>query len=183
MSQVMSYGVQQPKTRGFRVNYRMIAVIVVFGVLVGYPVYTFVKAQQNGGIEHTAAGEMVDLKALGNFPFNENTGTVNDVPEKFRSLDGKQVILEGFCYAPNAASDDINSFQFVYNVTRCCFSGPPQVQERVFAVVPDGKRFPNPGMYTMIQISGVLHVKVVKDDGGKISSIYTLDVNGAKQVS
>jgi hypothetical protein len=181
MTQVMSYGVRPPIVR--RINFRMVTIIAVFAALVGYPVYTYVKAQHNGGIESVGNGYHVDLKALGNFPFNENTGTLADVPEKFRQLDGKQVTLEGFVYAPNSASDDINSFQFVYNVTKCCFSGPPQVQERVFAVVPEGKTFPNPGMYTMVQISGVMHVAVVKDDGGKISSVYTLNLNGAKLVS
>ena len=181
MSQVMSYGVRQPRLR--RINFRMLTIVAVFGVLVGYPVYTFVKAQRNGGIEQVHGGYHVDLKAIGNFPFNDTTGTIKDVPKQFRDLDGKQVTLEGFVYAPNAASDDIDSFQFVYNVTRCCFSGPPQVQERVFAVVPPGRRFPNPGMYTMVQISGVMHVAVVKDDAGKTSSVYTLNLNGAKLVS
>ena len=180
MSQVMSYGVRPPMVS--RINLRMVTIIVVFGALVGYPVYTFVKASHNGGIEATGNGYHVDLKALGNFPFNDTTGTLADVPDKFRQLDGKQVTLEGFCYAGNQASDRINNFQFVYNVTKCCFAGPPQVQERVFAVVRGGG-IPDPGMYTMVQLSGVMHVAVVKDEGGKISSVYTLDVNGAKLVS
>ena len=67
-------------------------------------------------------------------------------------------------------------------MTKCCFGGPPRVQERVFAVVP-GQGLLDPGMYTMIQLSGILHVAVVKDDAGKASSVFTLTVNGAKLVS
>lgn len=100
MTQVMSYGVKP--SIGRRINVRMITVVAVFGLLVGFPVYTFVKAQLNGGVEHTSYGEKVDLKAMGNFPFNESNGTVNDIPLKFRALDGKQVILQGFVYAPNS---------------------------------------------------------------------------------
>jgi hypothetical protein len=177
MSQVMSYGVQQRKS--WQINFRMLTILAVFGGLVGYPVYQFIKASQNGGIEHTADGDLVDLKAIGNFPFNEMAGTINDVPAKWRALDGKQVILDGYVYAPNSSGDRVNQFQFVYNVTKCCFSGPPQVQERVFAVTPKGG-MPDPGMYTMVRISGKMHVEVVKDETGKVSSIYRLDVNGAQ---
>ncbi len=180
MSQVVSYGVRPPLGR--RINWRMVTIVAVFGVLVGFPVYTFVRAQANHGIDRVAGGYHVDLKALGNFPFNENTGTLADVPKQYRDLDGKQVSLEGFVYAPNSASDRVNQFQFVYNVTKCCFAGPPQVQERVFAVIP-GQGIYDPGMYTMVQLSGTLHVAVIKDDAGKASSVYTLVVNGAKQVS
>lgn len=180
MPEVMRYGVRP--SIGRRVNWRMITIVTVFGLLVGYPVYTFVKAQVTGGIEKVAGGYHVDLKALGNFPFNDQTGTVADIPKQFRDLDGKQVTLEGFVYNPNAASDRVNQFQFVYNIAKCCFGGPPQVQERVFAVVP-GEGIYDPGMYTMVQLSGVLQVQVVKDDAGKASSVYTLKVNGAKPVS
>ena len=46
MSQVMSYGVRP--SLGRRINWRMVVIVAVFGTLVGYPVFTFVKAQMNG---------------------------------------------------------------------------------------------------------------------------------------
>ena len=160
-------------------NWRILVMLAVFGVLVGYPVYTYVKAQLNGGIEHTASGEIVDLKALGNYPFNDTPGTTADVPKKFRDLDGKEVMLQGFVFSPNTASGGATHFQFVYNVSKCCFAGPPQVQERVFGIA-HGDAIPVPDQFTMVQLNGTLHVHVVHDQGGKVSSVYTLDVKGEK---
>src|SRR6059058_2076282 len=80
----------------------------------------------------------VDLKALGNFPFDQNNGSINDIPPAFRALEGKKVLLDGFMYSPRNAGDKGHEFQLVYNVTKCCFSGPPQVQERVYGYVHSG---------------------------------------------
>ena len=172
--QVMSYGSRPPIGR--RVNWRMIVILGVFGVLVGYPVFTYVKATMNGGIEHTANGELVDLKAMGNFPFDEHNGSLADVPADFRKLDGKRVILEGFMYDPQNATDQTHAFQFVYNVSKCCFSGPPKVQERVYAVVPHGA-VEFRGQEAFVRLTGTMHVAIVKDSvSGTVSSVYTLDV-------
>ena len=176
---VMGYGVRPPLAR--RINWRMLTIVAVLATLVGFPVYTFVKAQSNGGIEHTAQGELVDLKALGNFPFNDTTGTLADVPAQFRALDGKAVILDGFCFGPNSAAGGATQFQFVYNVSKCCNGGPPLVQERVFATAAgDGAQVPD--QFTMARISGILHVNVVKADG-KVQAVFTMDVKRLDVIS
>src|SRR5688572_17199334 len=79
-----------------RINLRMIAFIAIIGVLVGYPVYVMIDAQVSGGIKSAAGGyKQVDLKAMSTFTFDQTNGTINDVPEKWRALDGQKVILEG----------------------------------------------------------------------------------------
>jgi hypothetical protein len=74
------------------------------------------------------------------------------------------------------SADKVASFQFVYNITKCCFSGPPLVQERIFAFVPQHAEVTYYGS-DECRLIGTLHVKVQKDDGGKIASVYTIDVN------
>src|SRR5580704_19652633 len=82
-----------------RINFRMIAVAAVVLFLVGYPIYTYLDESITGGVHNVGNGmKAVDLKALGNFPFDENVSTINDVPQKWRGLDGQKVILEGFMY-------------------------------------------------------------------------------------
>ena len=175
---VITYANRPPFMRQF--NWRILIMLAVFGVLVGYPVFTYVKAQMNGGIEHTAYGEKVDLKAMGNFPFNDSNGTIADVPKQFRDLDGKEVMLQGFVYSPNTSAGGATQFQFVYNVSKCCFAGPPQVQERIFGIARGGA-IAVPDQYTMVQLNGTLHVNVVHDrETGKVSSVYVLDVKGEK---
>jgi len=143
-------------------------------------VYAIINYQLHGGIEEgkdlLGKFDKVDLQALGNFPFDQDAGTSRDIPSRWRNLDGKRVQLEGFMFAPQQAGGMLSEFQLVYNVTKCCFSGPPQVQERVFAFVPAGRQVP---YYDFCKLTGVLHVKV-EQDGGKIKSVYTLDVDKAE---
>ena len=180
MTQVMNYGVRPSLAR--RINFRMLAIVAIFGVIVGAPVYSFVKASLNHGVERVGNGFAVDLKALGSFPFDERAGTLTQVPKDYQKLDGKQVTLEGFMYTGQSAADQVNNFQLVYNVSKCCFGGPPKVQERVFAVVPNHQAVYNPGMYTMVRVTGKMHVAIIKDDQGTISSVYKLDVAGLEPV-
>lgn len=161
-----------PATR--RINFRMIVVLAVVLFLIGYPVYTFVQATMNGGVEKVGNLNKVDLKALGYFPFDDSTSTINDVPKKWRELNGKRVELEGFMFAGNTASDTVSAFQFVYNITKCCFNGPPKVQERVFVTVPKGGQVPYYGQ--MVRCIGTLHVAVEKNDAGKTNSVYEMNL-------
>jgi len=158
--------------------------LVIFLAIVTSPIFcfafVFIRHTLTGGIQQHSDYAEVDLKDLGNFPLNEYESTISDVPARWRGLDGKRVLLEGFMYAPNSAGGDVNNFQFVYNITKCCFSGPPQVQERVFVRVPSGAVPYEDGI--MVNVTGTLHVNVVKD-GGKIISVYTLDLEKVDQVS
>jgi hypothetical protein len=117
---------------------------------------------------------------MGFFDFNDQTGTIKDIPEKFRALDGKEVALEGFMWAGTSAGDKVNSFQFVYNIAKCCFGGPPKVQERVFAYVPNKNGV---DYYSdEVRIIGTLHVGIQKDDLGKVAAVYTMDVKHVEQL-
>lgn len=171
----MSTTMTQPKTPlSERINVRMLVILAVVAILVGYPVYLFVSASINGGAQRSGDVWNVDLKSLGNFPFDEQRSTIAEIPEKWRKLDGQKVSLEGFMYAGNSAGDDVSAFQFVYNISKCCFNGPPLVQERVFMKVPDGKTVPYYGQ--MVRCVGTLHVAVNKNDAGKASSIYDMEL-------
>jgi hypothetical protein len=161
-----------------RVNLRMILVAAVVLLLIGYPVYTFVQASRTHGIQDTGGMKVVDLKALGNFPFDEVNSTIKDVPPIYRQLDGQRVALDGFMYAGNSASDEVSAFQFVYNITKCCFNGPPKVQERVFAQ----SKSPVPYYGQMVRCVGTLHVNVQKNEAGQTNSVYELDVDKVEQL-
>jgi hypothetical protein len=117
----------------------------------------------------------VDLKAMGNFPFDSKRDTIDAVPREVRELDGKKVKFDGEMYAPSAATNDVRDFQLVYSIVECCLGGPPKVQERVFAYVPEGKRVAN---YTNRQVSVIGTLRVaVKKDGDETVSVFTMDVD------
>jgi len=158
-----------------RINIRMLIFFGVLAVLIGYPVYLYVDQVVTGGIKSHGSYLEVDLKSMGNFAFDGNNGTVDDVPMKWRQLDGKRVLLTGEVWAPNEAGDKMHKFELVYSIAKCCFGGPPRVQERVFAVVPPNMDVPNM-TYSFAKVTGTLHVKINKD-GGAITTVYVLDVD------
>src|SRR5437870_4226482 len=129
MNSTINY--QNPATKvplSERFNLRIIAFVCIIAVLVGYPVYVLISDQYTGGIHNAGGYIATNLKAMGNFEFDSNNGKVTDVPDKWRALDGKKLILEGEIFAPNEASNSIHRFELVYSIAKCCFGGPPKVQ-------------------------------------------------------
>jgi len=161
-------------------NLRMFLFAAVVICLLGWPIYTFVHEMVTQGVSNRGDRLAVDLKALGNFNMPPD-GSVNDVPARYRALDGKRVELEGKMYAPMNAGPRGTEFQFVYDVAKCCFAGPPQAQERVYAYAPKGSTVEIYDQTTPARIVGILHVNVEKADG-KVVKVYTLDVQKSEQL-
>src|SRR5947207_9072510 len=103
-----------------RINFRMILFFGVLLILIGYPVYIYVDNAVHGGIKNQGNYLEVDLKSMGNFPFDGDNGTINDVPSRWRELDGKRVTLQGEVWAPNEAGDSMTHFELVYSIAKCC---------------------------------------------------------------
>jgi len=142
---------------------------------IGYIVYDFLDAFISGGIKDMGNGyKLVDLKAMSNFPLDQVAGSQQDVPQKWRDLDGKKVVLYGEMWDPTGAGDGVASFQLCYSITKCCFNGPPQVQHFVKAQVSRGKSL---NYYSnLVKVTGTLHVHVVQE-AGRIGSVYQMDVD------
>src|SRR5690349_14489466 len=176
----------RPSTRPYsarsRVNWRLVIMLSIVALPFLWMGYMLVRQFVTGGVSRHGDYYAVDLKAMGNFAFDPATGTVAEVPKTYRDLDGKKVQLEGFMYNPQSAGARTTEFQFVYNVTKCCFSGPPLVQERVYGHVKDGDDVPLYDMYTFARVTGTLHVRIVRDETGAVHSVYDLDVDKAERV-
>ena len=158
-----------------RINIRMIAFGLVVLAVVGYPVYLYLDSVVTGGIQDVGGGfKQVDLKAMSSYPLDQVNGTLQDIPEKWRQLDGQNVVLYGEMWdARSAGSSDVKAFQLCYSIAKCCFAGPPQVQHFVSSVVVPGKSLEN--YPNLVKVTGKLHVNPLKD-GGKLSSVYQLEV-------
>ena len=166
-------------SRKKKLNVRLIVFLAVVIAPFAWFTYVFLNQTLTGGIIHHGTYTSVDLKAMGNFPFDGVNGQLTDIPERYRNLDGKKVELEGFMWAGNSASSEVNRFEFVYNISKCCFNGPPLVQERVFAGVPNNGAVPY--YDSLCRLTGTLHVRVIKD-GGKIQALYLLEVEQIQPV-
>jgi hypothetical protein len=163
-----------------RVNLRMVLFFLAVSAVPLALAYSALDYFINQGINRSGEFLMVDLKAIGNFPFDQQDGKLEDVPKRYRELDGKKVKLQGYMWGHRSAGDRGSEFQFVYNVNECCFKGPPQVQERVYAYAK-GKSLRLFSMSQFAEITGVLHVRLVRDEAtGAIYSVYDLNVESTK---
>src|SRR5687768_11257507 len=146
-----------------RINFRMVLFALAVVALVGTPAYMYVRDVLTRGVTRSGDYHVVDLKAMGNFPFDQQSGKLDDIPREYRQLDGKKVRLQGFMWGHRSAGDRGNEFQFVYNVNECCFKGPPQVQERVYGYAKKGKSLQLFPQWQFAEITGILHVRIVRD--------------------
>jgi hypothetical protein len=156
-----------------RINPRLLVLCLVLLAPVSWMVYTFVKLTVTEGIEQVGQYKEVNLKAMGNFAFDEVNGGEKDVPPVYRALDGQKVLLVGEMFSGTSSAPQVDSFQLVYSIAKCCFGGPPKVQERVFAQLPPGKRVP---VYDRLaKVYGTLHVRAQRENG-RVVSLFDLDV-------
>ena len=176
----LDYAVKPAMSR--RINLRMIFVLGVLCVPFVWFFATFVQEARSGGIVNKGDYSAVDLKSLGNFPFDKTNGQATDIPERFRELDGKRVALEGFMYPLTSAGPSTARCQFVYNITKCCFSGPPQVQERVFLQAPGDTKLHMYDSQSLVRVYGKLHVGIKHNDMGEVISVYELTPDKIEQI-
>ena len=181
-----------------RINWRIAVFAAVILMLVGVPFYIWADEVITGGIHNHGSYKEVDLKAMSSFDMDQMNatiddipskwrglegqkimdqinGTMQDIPQKFRNLEGQKVLLIGEMWAPVDAGDGtLAYFVLVYSKTKCCFNGPPLAQHFV-----DGNVMQGASVYyyeTPVKVWGTLHVYVRKDAGGVIKSIYHVDI-------
>jgi len=160
-----------------KINLRLVLFIAVISAPFIWATYAGARLLLNGGIEDMGSYKKVDLKALGYFNFDNMTGTIDNVPARYRNLDGQKVALEGFMYLQNGAAR-LHNFEFVFNRQICCFRGPPLVQERVFV----HSQVALPYVDGECRIVGTLHVRIEKNEVGAITSVYTMDVDKWQEI-
>lgn len=155
-------------------NWRTYALIATVLFLFGYPIFVYTDALVTGGITQRGDLLVVDLKALSNFEMDQDNGTTQDIPLRYRNLDGKRVLLVGQMWDPYAAGGKIRAFTLVYSISNCCFNGPPKVQHFIQAIVPAGKAV---DYYSsdFVDVVGTLHVGVESGEG-HVQSVYRIDV-------
>jgi len=164
-------------------NWRLMAFVGFFLVVFGSMGYKIFSEVVNNGIHQRGGVSEVNLKALGQFPFDDQNGKVTDVPKDFRALDGKRVALQGFMVVMNSAGATTSDCQLVWNVQKCCFGGPPLVQERVFLNAPRDRQMSRYDPYTLVNVTGTLKVKVERNSTGTVTSVYTMVPDAVTPVS
>ena len=156
-----------------KIPWRPFALIATIIFLFGYPVFIYTDTLITGGITQRGDLLVVDLKALSSFEMDQDTGTTDDIPLRYRQLDGKRVLLIGQMWDPFTADGQIRAFTLVYSISNCCFNGPPKVQHFIQAVVPTGQAVDYSSDF--VDVVGTLHVGVESAEG-HVQSVYRIDV-------
>jgi hypothetical protein len=177
--------VADPIRRPSGINFRLLGFIAIFAVLLGYPLYIYLDSMLSGGIKQEGEFTRVDLKAMSTFTMDQKTGSVNDVPERFRALDGKKVILIGEIAPGGFEARGVDQyFQLVYSVQKCCYSGKPLIQHFIQATIPPENVRNIDGVGGgEVEVRGVLTVKVTpetKSPNDDITGVYHLRVESMK---
>jgi hypothetical protein len=162
-----------------RIPPRMMIFGLVFAILLGFPAYIFLHEKLTGGIVDRGEYVEVDLKAMSTFEFDQERGQLTDVPEKWRALDGRKVLVTGEIWQPREADGRMTDFQLVYSIAKCCFSGAPKIQHFVQAKVVPGKSIEYSG--NLVRVLGTLRVDV-KNEAGRVTQVYALDVESVDPV-
>jgi hypothetical protein len=160
----------------------IIFALLVFGV-VGGVVYTYLDSALSGGIKDVGGGfKQVDLKKMVTYSFDQTNGTIEDVPEKWRELNGEKVILYGeILNTTSAGSGELATFELVYSISDCCFTGPPQIQHFIKCSVEPGRKVYH--YSNLVKVTGTLRVDVQRDaEATKISPVFALDVTAVDPV-
>jgi len=159
-------------------SWRTYALIATALFLFGYPIYVYTDALITGGITRRGDLLVVDLKALSSFEMDQDTGTTQDIPLRYRQLDGKRVLLVGQMWDPYVADGQIRIFTLVYSISNCCFNGPPKIQHFIQATVPPGQAVEYSS--DLVDVVGTLHVGV-ESAAGHVQSVYRIDVENVKR--
>ncbi len=161
-----------------RINFRMVAFGLIVLALLAFPIYWYLSVAMTGGIRDAGNGyKEVELMAMVTFPFDQKYGSLEDVPPKYRALNGQKVILTGEMVPMQSAAPEIDAFSLVYSVAKCCYNTEPQVQHFIHSQVNSGKKVPYYG--GLVKVSGTLHVNVKKAEG-KVESVFQFDVEDVK---
>lgn len=171
--------VSLPAPRRPRIHMRMVVLLAFLGLPFVYVGYIIIDQAISGGVKDRGNYYEVDLKTLGSFPFDGQQDDNSNIPEKWRKLDGKRVVLVGEMYAGGSAAPEVNQFQLVYSIQKCCFGGPPRVQERVFVNAPPGN--PMPFYWQPVKVTGILRVDAKRVEG-QVVSVFEMDVETLEPV-
>ncbi len=173
----MAIATERKQTLSQRLNWRIVVFVLLILGIPGWIAYSMVKLSLTSGIEQVGDHKWVDLKAMGNFPFDDSVGTEADVPAVYRKLDGAKVVFDGQMYVDYTSAPRVERFQLVYSIANCCFNGPPRVQERVFAHAKPGELVTVCG--GLARVYGTLHIRAQKENG-RVVSVFDMDVDKAE---
>ena len=117
----------------------------------------------------------VDFATLGGFSFDQDKGTLADIPPEIRQLDGQRIAVEGLMI-PMDQGDNISEFALV---PRYLERMAMPIQETIVARIIDGRAVGySPDR---IRVFGTLHVRISRDEGYLVC-IYDMIVDSVQPV-
>lgn len=156
---------------------RIAIVVGALALVVGWPVYSFISERVTGGVHDRGSYKEVDVATLASFKLNMRSGTIDDVPARFRALDGQRVRVRGFVHSI-VESDGVWTKAFLLASRYQSQWGPGSLdaQERVSVFVPDGRKI-SVEANKYYWVTGTMHVKVLRDERDGIYRVFAVDLD------
>jgi hypothetical protein len=165
-----------------RINFRLIAFLLILALPIGFVGYYFVGTLLTGGVwerqDEQGAYKEVDLRAMSTFEMPPLGATDAMIPPKWRALDGQRVLLKGEMVPGGLSIGGDSDFDLCYSIAKCCFSGAPKIQHFVKSRMPPGRQIRR--MDGIVEVKGILRVGIERN-GPDILSVYRMDVESIRQ--
>ena len=172
--------VTEDRPLGERINLRIVLFVGVLALIFGSIAWKFVDNALSSGIKDRGGYLEVDLKTMSDWEMDPVLATDKVIPAPFRALDGKRVQLIGEIAPNSTAKGDVPSFDLVYSVAKCCFTGEPKIQHFIKCrVMPGGRAESSVGL---VKVIGTLHVGIERDPehSNRVSSVFRVDVESVE---
>jgi len=111
----------------------------------------------------------IDIAELGNFSFDNSNGTLADVPQSTRKLEGQTVEVAGEVYLP----DTNGKFLLARRNLEA-----PLSQRIIICQFPD-HRAHGLDEKTWVKVVGKFHIRIEKDETDRIKPIFRIEVQKA----
>ena len=163
-----------------RINFRLLLLMGIVVFVVGWVLWKFVETSVTGGIINRGQYLEVDLKEISSFEMDQYDATDESIPDRFRKLDGKRVLLVGEMYQAYAIGGNVAQFALVYSIAKCCVTSSPKIQHFVKSTADPARSIAyHDGL---VKVMGIFHVGVEKV-GGRVRGVYRVDVQSVEPVS
>ena len=118
----------------------------------------------------------LSVREISDFDLDQYSGTVADIPAKFRRLDGQRITLTGNMWAPIGTEKGLQNFQLTFmNYTE---RHPPLAQNFIACSADPPVQYYD----GTVRVTGTLHVRIIHsdEDDHPIKSVFSLDVDRVK---
>src|ERR1044071_2590336 len=84
--------------------------------------------------------QRVSFETLAGYDYSNSRTSSHAIPEKVRSLNGKDISIRGFMFPLESDGERLTTFMLVKDQASCCFGGTPKVNHWIYVQMEGDKK-------------------------------------------